>query len=162
MVEPLPDPFEDRVMKDVLPPPHLPLPHNKLFPKKGLPDWKILRDHLTREGVIEKSDLLLLISLFKAQIKTEPNILKIQDPVTVVGDIHGQYYDLLKCLEVGGNPENTKYLFLGDYVDRGAFSIECVLLLCAIKLNYKNTVLMIRGNHECRQMTSFYVKLNMI
>jgi len=156
MVEPLPDPFEDRVMKDVLPPPHLPLPHNKLFPKKGLPDWKILRDHLTREGVIEKSDLLLLISLFKAQIKTEPNILKIQDPVTVVGDIHGQYYDLLKCLEVGGNPENTKYLFLGDYVDRGAFSIECVLLLCAIKLNYKNTVLMIRGNHECRQMTSFF------
>ena len=156
MVEPLPDPFEDRVMKDVLPPPHLPLPHNKLFPKKGLPDWKTLRDHLTREGVIEKADLLQLISLFKAQIKSEPNILKIQDPVTVVGDIHGQYYDLLKCLEVGGNPENTKYLFLGDYVDRGAFSIECVLLLCAIKLNYKNTVLMLRGNHECRQMTSFF------
>ena len=156
MVEPLPDPFEDRVMKTVLPPPHLPLPHNKLFPKKNLPDWKTLRDHLTREGVIEKSDLLHLISLFKAQIKSEPNILKVQDPVTVVGDIHGQYYDLLKCLEVGGNPENTKYLFLGDYVDRGAFSIECVLLLCAIKLNYKNTILMLRGNHECRQMTSFF------
>lgn len=156
MVEPLPDPFEDRVMKDVLPPPHLPLPHSKLFPKKGIPDWKVLRDHLTREGKIEKSDFLELISLFQAQIKTEPNTLKVQDPVTVVGDIHGQYYDLLKLLEVGGAPETTKYLFLGDYVDRGAFSIECVLLLCAIKLNFKSTILMLRGNHECRQMTSFF------
>ena len=156
MVDSLPDPFEDRVMKDVLPPPHLPLPHAKLFPKKGVPDWKVLRDHLTREGKLEKADLLELINLFQAQIKSEPNILKIQDPVTVVGDIHGQFYDLLKLLEVGGSPETTKYLFLGDYVDRGAFSIECVLLLCAIKLNYKTTVLMLRGNHECRQMTSFF------
>ena len=156
MVDSLPDPFEDRVMKDVLPPPHLPLPHAKLFPKKGVPDWKVLRDHLTREEKQEKADLLELINLFQAQIKSEPNILKIQDPVTVVGDIHGQFYDLLKLLEVGGSPETTKYLFLGDYVDRGAFSIECVLLLCAIKLNYKTTVLMLRGNHECRQMTSFF------
>ena len=156
MIDSLPDPFEDRVMKDVLPPPHLPLPHAKLFPKKGIPDWKVLRDHLTREGKLEKADLLELINLFQAQIKSEPNILKIQDPVTVVGDIHGQFYDLLKLLEVGGSPETTKYLFLGDYVDRGAFSIECVLLLCAIKLNYKTTILMLRGNHECRQMTSFF------
>ena len=156
MVEPLPDPFEDRVMKDILPPPHIPLPHNKLFPKKGIPDWKTLRDHLTREGRIAKSDFLELLSIFKEIIKAEPNIIKIEDPVTVVGDLHGQYYDLLKCLEVGGNPENTKYLFLGDYVDRGTFSIENILLLMSLKINFKNTILMLRGNHECRQMTSFF------
>jgi len=102
----------------------------------GIPDWKLLRDHLAREGKLEKSDLLELINMFINIVKAEPNILKIQDPVTVVGDIHGQYYDLLKLLEVGGNPEDTQYLFLGDYVDRGAFSIECVILLYALKVNF--------------------------
>jgi len=89
---------------------------------------------LAREGKLTKSDLLELVNTFISIVKAEPNIVKIQDPVTVVGDIHGQFYDLLKLLEVGGNPEDTKYLFLGDYVDRGAFSIECVLLLYSIKV----------------------------
>ena len=156
MVELLPDPFEDRVIKEVSPPPHLPLPRNKLFPKPNLPDWKLVRHHLAIEGRLDKPCLLELLQLFESQIKSEPNILKIQDPVTVVGDLHGQFYDLLKCLEVGGNPEDTKYLFLGDYVDRGTYSIENLILLMCIKLNYKDTILMLRGNHECRQMTSFF------
>lgn len=83
-----------------------------------------------------------LINIFIGIMKTEPNIVKIQDPVTVVGDIHGQYYDLLKILEVGGNPEDTKYLFLGDYVDRGAFSIEVIILLYAIKVKFKNLIIL--------------------
>ena len=147
-MEPLPDPLDDRVMKDVLPPPQKPLSKALLYPKKSknwkikqfklitdnIPDWKVLRDHLAREGKLTKADLLELINIFVSIVKAEPNIVRIQDPVTVVGDIHGQFYDLLKLLEVGGNPEDTKYLFLGDYVDRGAFSIECVLLLYAIKV----------------------------
>jgi serine/threonine-protein phosphatase 2B catalytic subunit len=81
-------------------------------------------------------------------LKKEPNLLKLKDPVTVVGDIHGQYYDFVKMLDVGGDPENTKYLFLGDYVDRGSFSVEVVLLVYAVKLNYPKTVFLLRGNHE--------------
>jgi serine/threonine-protein phosphatase 2B catalytic subunit len=83
-------------------------------------------------------------------IEKEPNLLSLHDPVTVVGDIHGQFYDFVKLLEVGGNPSKTKYLFLGDYVDRGSFSCEVVMLLFSLKLNFPKTIYMLRGNHECR------------
>lgn len=86
-------------------------------------------------------------------MKAEGNIIYVNDPITVVGDIHGQFFDMLKMLSVGGDPENTKYLFLGDFVDRGIFSIEVLILVMSLKIKFQNTIYMIRGNHECRQMT---------
>lgn len=108
------------------------------------------------EGRLSKADCLLLIGQGTECFRKESNLVELKDPVTVVGDIHGQFYDFLRILEIGGNFELTKYLFLGDYVDRGSFSIEVLLLLYAIKINYKSTVFMIRGNHECRQLSSFF------
>jgi len=115
-----------------------------------------LRDHMTKEGRISKESCHQILNDTLSMLKKEPNLLKLKDPVTVVGDIHGQFYDFVKMLDVGGDPENTKYLFLGDYVDRGSFSVEVVLLVYAIKLNYPKTIFLLRGNHEWRQMTAFF------
>ena len=155
-----PEPSMQRDITDFPAPPYFPLPHDQIFkgaPHAGTrPDWKILRDHFTKEGLITKSDALQIIGLTIQLLRVEPTLMSLQDPVTVVGDIHGQFYDLLKILDLGGNPEKTKYLFLGDYVDRGMFSIEVILLLYALKLNFPTTIFMLRGNHECRQMTSMF------
>jgi serine/threonine-protein phosphatase 2B catalytic subunit len=87
---------------------------------------------------------------------SEPNLLYLQDPVTIVGDVHGQFYDMREIFRLGGNPEATKYLFLGDYVDRGNYGVEIILTLYALKIAYPNLIFMLRGNHECRQMTSYH------
>ncbi|CRG93088.1 serine/threonine protein phosphatase 2B catalytic subunit A, putative [Plasmodium gallinaceum] len=157
-MEPLPDPKNDRQVKEVEPPPAKPLSLELLYPNgtDEPPDYKVLRDHLKKEGRIRKEDCLDIIKKVIDIVSNEPNLLRLKDPITIVGDIHGQYYDLLKLLEVGGNPDNTQYLFLGDYVDRGSFSIEVLLLLYALKINFPDRIWLIRGNHECRQMTTFF------
>jgi len=147
---------DDRIMKDVVAPPRFPLAHNKLFRDDGSIDLEILGEHLNREGRISLDDAFYLIKQTTELYKKEPNLLRLRDPITVCGDIHGQFFDLLRLMEAGGDPADTQYLFLGDYVDRGCFSTECVFFLCAHKITYTDTFFQIRGNHECRHLTSFF------
>jgi serine/threonine-protein phosphatase 2A catalytic subunit len=80
----------------------------------------------------------------------------VRAPVTVVGDIHGQFHDMLEMFKLGGPAPDTNYLFLGDYVDRGYYSVETVTLVVALKVRYPDRVTIIRGNHESRQITQVY------
>lgn len=86
----------------------------------------------------------------------ESNVVHVQAPVTVVGDIHGQFFDLIEIFKIGGYCPDTNYLFLGDYVDRGMFSVETISLLVCLKLRYPHRVHLIRGNHESRGVTQSY------
>ncbi|XP_075242015.1 protein phosphatase 3 catalytic subunit alpha-like [Convolutriloba macropyga] len=124
--------------------------------KTGLPRLDVLRNHMKSEGRLSDSCALKVLRETTALFGHEPNLLEVEAPVIICGDIHGQYYDLLKLLSIGGSASVNRYLFLGDYVDRGMFSIECVLLLYAMKLAYPRNLLMLRGNHECRHLTKVF------
>ncbi|CAK7893235.1 serine/threonine-protein phosphatase 4 catalytic subunit [[Candida] anglica] len=86
----------------------------------------------------------------------EANIQQVDTPVTICGDIHGQLHDLITLFKTGGKCPGTRYLFLGDFVDRGFYSLESFLLLLALKVRYPDRITLIRGNHESRQITTVY------
>jgi protein phosphatase len=100
----------------------------------------------------------------------EDTILKIDDDLVIVGDIHGQILDLFRILSEFGRPPLTRYLFLGDIVDRGPFSTETAVLILTMKVLWPSSVFVIRGNHECselwgrggfaRELESLYPSLN--
>ncbi|XP_054807395.1 serine/threonine-protein phosphatase PP1-like isoform X2 [Prosopis cineraria] len=86
----------------------------------------------------------------------QPNLLELEAPIKICGDIHGQYPDLLRLLEYGGLPPRSNYLFLGDYVDRGKQSLETICLLLAYKIKYPANFFLLRGNHECASINRIY------
>lgn len=107
-------------------------------------------DHLPEEQIIG-----LLRKLMEV-LYGEGNVLQLDLPITICGDVHGQLFDLFELFRVGGSLPETKYLFMGDYVDRGYYSLETFAYLAALKLKYPQSVFLLRGNHECRQVNRIY------
>uniref|UniRef100_A0A7S3JV04 Serine/threonine-protein phosphatase n=1 Tax=Aureoumbra lagunensis TaxID=44058 RepID=A0A7S3JV04_9STRA len=106
--------------------------------------------------VLAEEDVRILCENAKEILVDEGNVQRVTAPVTICGDIHGQFYDLIELFRVGGDCPNTNYLFLGDFVDRGHYSLESFLLLLALKVRYPSRMTLIRGNHESRQITQVY------
>ena len=89
-------------------------------------------------------------------LKNDDILLKLDAPLMVVGDVHGQFNDAMEFIAIGGDPKDTKYLFLGDYVDRGLNSIETITALLCLKMMYPKNVYMLRGNHETKEISKIY------
>ena len=99
---------------------------------------------------------MFLITKAKKIFEEQPVFLELEPPLTICGDIHGQYKDLLKLFKVSGEPPSKNYIFLGDYVDRGKQSIETISLLMAYKIKYPENFFIIRGNHEAELVNRLY------
>lgn len=110
------------------------------FKKEPLPENEV-------KGLCEKA---------KEVLNSESNVQPVKTPVTICGDVHGQFWDMMELFKIGGKPPDTNYLFMGDYVDRGLYSLETVTLLVLLKVRYRDRVTILRGNHESRQITQVY------
>ncbi|KAH7890234.1 Metallo-dependent phosphatase-like protein [Phlebopus sp. FC_14] len=120
------------------------------------PNTEFIKQHFLREGRLTESQALFILQQTTILLSREPNLVNVESPVTICGDIHGQYYDLMKLFDIGGSFSDNCYLFLGDYVDRGNFGIECLLYLYALKLQRPKDITLLRGNHECRHLTEYF------
>lgn len=104
-------------------------------------------------------EITTICVLSRELLLSEPTLLELPAPIKVVGDIHGQYTDLIRIFQTSGYPPESNYLFLGNYVDPGRLSLETILLLLCYKIKYPENVFLLRGNHECGsvcRMSGFY------
>ena len=109
-----------------------------------------------KEVNLTEIEIKYLINTSKRILIEQPTFLDLESPITVCGDTHGQYPDLLRLFDLGGYPPEANYLFLGDYVDRGEQSIETICLLLAYKIKYEENFFILRGNHECGSINRIY------
>ena len=107
-------------------------------------------DHYKRQKSLHKRYAYQILLDIKTYFQSQPSLVDVPVPgeskFTICGDIHGQFYDLMNIFELNGLPSETNpYLFNGDFVDRGSFSVECIFVLFGFKLLYPNSFFMSRG-----------------
>ncbi|AFN82831.1 Ser/Thr protein phosphatase 2A [Encephalitozoon romaleae SJ-2008] len=113
-------------------------------------------ERLFKCNLLTEAEVRHLCDTATEMLMKEENVVNVKAPVTICGDVHGQFYDLMELFKVGGLPPYTNYLFMGDYVDRGYHSVETISILLCLKVKYPDRVWLLRGNHESRQITQVY------
>ena len=106
--------------------------------------------NVLKKKIIQQTLFMEICVKAKEILAKEQNVQPVRVPVTICGDIHGQFHDLRELFRLGGSLPDTNYLFMGDYVDRGHYSVETVSLLIALKVRYPDRITVLRGNHESR------------
>lgn len=102
---------------------------------------------------LKNNEIVAICQAAREVFLSQPTLIELSPPVKIVGDVHGQYSDLIRLFEMCGFPPAANYLFLGDYVDRGKQSLETILLLLCYKIKYPENFFLLRGNHECANVT---------
>ncbi|KAK2599764.1 hypothetical protein N8I77_011490 [Diaporthe amygdali] len=120
------------------------------------PNVGFLKTHFFEEGRLTCSQALTILARARKILQGEANCLKLEYPIVVAGMVHGQYFNLLKLFETGGDPTETQYIFLGNYVNRGDFGCEVMLLLLALKIRHPTAFWLLRNRHECRNNTEYF------
>ena len=105
---------------------------------------------------IEEQTVITLLKTAENILHDEPIVLRIEPQATIVGDIHGNIDDLIRIFQRLRYPPSMKYIFMGDYIDRGMYGTEVMLLLLALKIKFPQSIYLLRGNHESRSLTSYY------
>ncbi|OCB86646.1 Metallo-dependent phosphatase [Sanghuangporus baumii] len=118
--------------------------------------WSIRGNRPGKPVQLQEYEIKYLCTKAREIFINQPILLELEAPIKICGDIHGQYYDLLRLFEYGGFPPEANYLFLGDYVDRGKQSLETICLLLAYKIKYPENFFILRGNHECASINRIY------
>lgn len=108
---------------------------------------------MSKSVSLKNSEITALCLAAREVFLSQPTLLELSPPVNIVGDVHGQYSDLIRLFEMCSFPPRANYLFLGDYVDRGKQSLETILLLLCYKVKYPENFFLLRGNHECANVT---------
>ncbi|KAK8749040.1 hypothetical protein OTU49_015654 [Cherax quadricarinatus] len=116
----------------------------------------ILKKYPGKNIRMDEGKIRALVSAARQVLLEQPTLVELEAPVNIVGDIHGQFNDLLRHFDKLGYPPHQNYLFLGDYVDRGKQSLETICLVLAYKVKYPNNFFILRGNHECASINRIY------
>ncbi|WVF72311.1 serine/threonine-protein phosphatase PP-Z1 [Kwoniella sp. CBS 6097] len=111
---------------------------------------------VTKTPPLKNTEIASVCAAAREVFLSQPTLIELSPPVKIVGDVHGQYADLIRMFEMCGFPPSANYLFLGDYVDRGKQSLETILLLLCYKIKYPENFFLLRGNHECANVTRVY------